>query len=52
MAASGVLNPEQWLKILSIINFLGLLVSGGSYWPLINFVKDIDTIKMNLYMFL
>ena len=52
MAASGVLNPEQWLKILSFINFLGLLVSGGNYWPLINFVRDIDIMIMNLCIIL
>ena len=51
MAASDVPNPEQWLKILRILNFLGPLISEGSYWPLINFVRDIDTMIMNLYMF-
>ena len=52
MAASDVLNPEQWLNILSFTKFWGLLVSGGSYWPLINFVRNIDTMITNLCMFL
>ena len=48
MAASGRLNHVQWLKILSTINFLDLLVSGGSYWPLTSFVRDIDTMIMDV----